>query len=86
MVTDERPSLPPGDASLAQVAKHHRERNDEHAKLVKGLPTPLAIQIASTEISDYHRAAVLRELRQRLAFSSDGLRAYEAEVKERLGR
>jgi hypothetical protein len=71
---------------LARVAAHHRARNDDHERLVKGLPTPVAIQIASTEVTDLQRAAVLRELRLRLAFSRDGLREYEAEVRGRLGR
>lgn len=89
-MSDSRPSLPPGDDSLAKVAAHHRARNDDHERLVAGEPTPLAIRVASVELTDEQRIACVREInaliRRGGASAYKVLEDYELAARKGLGR
>jgi len=81
-----RYSSPPSAEKLEASTRRLTAANKTLAEKVGHLPMPASVSVAATELTDHHRAAVLRELRQRLAFSADGMREYEAEVRGRLGR
>ena len=82
----DRYSTPPSAEKLEASTRRLTTANKVLEQKVGHLPMPASLAVASVELTDLHRAAVLRELRQRLAFSADGIREYEAEVRGRLGR
>jgi hypothetical protein len=81
-----RYSSPPDPVMLDASTRRLTAANKALEAKVGHLPMPVSVAAAALELTDPQRLAVLRELKQRLAFSVDGLREYEAEVRGRLGR
>lgn len=80
--------MPPGEDALRHVTDSHRRANDALERSVGHLPTPIAVRVATVEVNDLQRLAVIREFRQVMVRGYgncfEDLSAYEAEVRARI--
>ncbi|HTJ17787.1 MAG TPA: hypothetical protein VL494_13500 [Steroidobacteraceae bacterium] len=79
-----RYSTPPSAEKLESSTRKLTSSLDALERKVGHLPTPVAVRVASVELTDEQRLAFCHELRQRMGVLPDAVAVYEAETKGRL--